>query len=136
MVMVWLCGVRFFTRAQAHRERVNQTIMTHMEKRLSANGIEVNMVETQSIHLSSHLEQTLAIVVESENRIKSQINEARGDLNSSKHLVEAANLLGENPDIALDLQAYENLHNISLHHNHTIIVPRDLLSRVHSMLEQ
>lgn len=125
-----------FSHLLDHRERVNLSIMSHMEKRLSANGIEVSMVETQSIHLSSHLEQTLAIVVESENRIQSQINEARGDLNSSKHLVEAADLLGENPGIALDLQAYENLHNISLHHNHTIIVPRDLLSRVHSMLGQ
>ena len=125
-----------FSEILDHRERVNACVLSHMEKRLNVNGIEVNMVETQSIHLSAHLEQTLAVVVESENRIQSQINEARGDLNSSKHLVEAANLLGQNPGLALDLQAYENLHHISQHNNHTIIVPRDIFSRVHSMLEQ
>ena len=134
-------GKNRFSDVLTHRDTVNQEIMKFMEVRLEDVGIEVDLVETQSLVLSSHLQLAMAMVIESEKKAEGKIIQAYGDLESSKILVEAAeNMKSESGSnglgLAMELHRFELLSQISAHDNRTIVIPNDLLSNLSSLIRK
>lgn len=122
-----------FTNILAHRESINKSIMDYMEVRLEAWGLEVDLVETQSIHLGEELHLSMAIVAESQTRASGKVIDALGHLESSKIYANAAKEFDLNP-VSMDLQKWDVMNNISHHQCQTVIIPHDMFSRFRSLL--
>jgi hypothetical protein len=123
-----------FSNLLSQREKINKETMAYMELKLEQCGLELDLVETLNIRLSSHLETVLAVVAESENRAKSKVIDAIADLETSKSFAQAAAKLEENT-ISVMLQKWEILHQIGQHNCQTVVVPHDLLGRLSSAFE-
>jgi hypothetical protein len=126
-------GQNTFSTILTQREKINKAISAFMHAKLEKCGMDIDMVETQSINLGSHLHRAMAMVVEAQNRIKSQVIEAKGDVESAKILVEAAKGMTDNP-AAVTLMGWASLEQIAHHGCNSIVVPNDILSRFRDAL--
>ena len=110
------------------REKLNEKLQEIIDLHTDPWGIKVSMVELKAVDLPQEMQRAMAKQAEAEREKRAKIVHAQGELEASKALGEAANVISVNP-VTLQLRYLQTLTEIATEKNSTIIfpVPVDLL---------
>jgi len=106
----------------AERVKLNSDIQKILDEQTYAWGIKVSVVELKRIDLNENMIRAIAKQAEAERDRRAKIIHADGELQASRRLLEAAQILAEQPQ-ALQLRYLQTLSNIAEEKNSTIIFP-------------
>lgn len=121
----------------SHREQLNQRIQTIIDQRTEPWGVKVVSVEVKQVDLPDTMLRAMAKQAEAEREKRSKIINAEGEYAAAQRLVEAANMLAEQP-VTLQLRYLQTLTDIGTEKNTTIVFPLpmefvSLLNKFHSV---
>jgi len=113
----------------SHRDALNQRIQAIIDQRTEPWGVKVVSVEVKQVDLPEQMLRAMAKQAEAEREKRSKIINADGEFSAAQRLVDAANLLAQQP-ITLQLKYLQTLTDIGTEKNTTIIfpLPMELLS--------
>lgn len=113
----------------AERTKLNAHIQQILDEQTDAWGIKVTVVEIKRIDLNESMIRAIAKQAEAERERRAKVIHADGELQASHKLLEAAQILAEQPQ-ALQLRYLQTLSNIAEEKNSTIVfpIPIELLS--------
>lgn len=106
----------------AEREQLNFDIQEILDKQTDTWGIKISNVEIKHIDLDESMVRAIAKQAEAERERRAKVINAKGELEASKNLVEAANILSENPQ-GIQLRYLQTLSDISSDKTNTVIFP-------------
>ena len=106
----------------AERTKLNTHIQQILDEHTDAWGIKIGMVEIKHIDLNESMIRAIARQAEAERERRAKVIHADGELQASKKLLEAAQILAQQPQ-ALQLRYLQTLSNIAEEKNSTIIFP-------------
>ena len=104
------------------REKINKSIQEILDRQTDPWGIKVSLVEVKAIDLPEEMKRAMAKQAEAEREKRAKIIHAEGELMASYKILEAANLLSQNP-VSLQLRYLQTLTEIATEKNSTIIFP-------------
>jgi regulator of protease activity HflC (stomatin/prohibitin superfamily) len=112
----------------AERDKLNVQLQEIIDQHTDPWGIKVSMVEVKHVDLPQEMQRAMARQAEAEREKRAKVIHADGELQASKSLGEAANVISTNP-VTLQLRFLQTLTEIATEKNSTIIfpVPVDLL---------
>jgi regulator of protease activity HflC (stomatin/prohibitin superfamily) len=115
----------------SEREDLNARLQHILDERTDPWGIKVSMVEVKHVDLPQEMQRAMARQAEAEREKRAKIIHARGELEASKSLSEAALVMSANP-ITIQLRYLQTLTEIAAEKNSTIIfpLPVDLISNL------
>ncbi|HVW78461.1 MAG TPA: slipin family protein [Alloacidobacterium sp.] len=115
----------------SHRDALNQRIQAIIDQRTEPWGVKVVSVEVKQVDLPEQMLRAMAKQAEAEREKRSKIINAEGEYGAAQRLVEAANLLAQQP-ITLQLKYLQTLTDIGTEKNTTVIfpLPMELLSLI------
>jgi len=110
------------------RDKLNARLQEIIDMHTDPWGIKVSMVEVKHVDLPQEMQRAMARQAEAEREKRAKIIHADGELQASKSLGMAADVIGRNP-VTLQLRFLQTLTEIATEKNSTIIfpVPVDLL---------
>jgi regulator of protease activity HflC (stomatin/prohibitin superfamily) len=106
----------------AHREDLNSDLRTIIEKQTKPWGVEVRVVEIKDVEIPESMQRAMAREAEAERERRAKVINARGELQASKELREAAETLSKNP-ASLQLRYLQTLLELGADHNSTVVFP-------------
>lgn len=106
----------------AERTKLNTHIQQILDEHTDAWGIKIGMVEIKQIDLNENMIRAIARQAEAERERRAKVIHADGELQASKKLLEAAQILSQQPQ-ALQLRYLQTLSNIAEEKNSTIVFP-------------
>jgi len=106
----------------AEREQLNYDIQEILDKQTDTWGIKISNVEIKHIDLDESMVRAIAKQAEAERERRAKVINAKGELEASKNLVEAAHILSENPH-GIQLRYLQTLSDISNDKTNTVIFP-------------
>jgi regulator of protease activity HflC (stomatin/prohibitin superfamily) len=104
------------------RESINARLRELIDQATEPWGIEVTTVEIKDVELPESMRRAMAREAESERERRAKVIHARGELEASTALGEAAGNLERNP-AALQLRTLQTLAEIAVERNSTIVFP-------------
>lgn len=110
------------------REKISTEICSIIDAATDPWGIKVENVELKDVSLPEEMKRVIAKVAEAEREKDAVITKAKGELEASNNLAEAARTLSETPG-ALHLRTLATLNDLSSDQSNTIIfaVPIEVL---------
>ena len=121
----------------AEREKLNADVQEILDQNTEAWGIKVTNVEIKNVDLDESMIRAIAAQAEAERSRRAKVIHAEGELQASKKLAEAANMLSSESQ-ALQLRYLQTLTEISSERNTNTIVfplPMDLVKPIFDRLE-
>ena len=111
------------------REKLNLDIQKVLDEQTDAWGIKVSNVEIKQVDLNESMVRAIARQAEAERERRAKIIHAEGELQASKTLLEAAQMLAQAPQ-AMQLRYLQTLTQLAGDRTSTIVfpVPVDLVS--------
>lgn len=106
----------------AERDRLNADIQLILDKQTDAWGIKVANVEIKHIDLDENMTRAIAKQAEAERERRAKVIHATGELQASQTLLEAANVLSQNP-LSIQLRYLQTLSDISSEKTNSVIFP-------------
>jgi regulator of protease activity HflC (stomatin/prohibitin superfamily) len=106
----------------ADREVINQKLQQIIDEQTEPWGIKVTIVEVKDVELPNSMQRAMAKQAEAEREKRSKIIHAEGELQASKALGQAAEVIAREP-VTLQLRYLQTLTEISVEKNSTIIFP-------------
>jgi len=106
----------------SERTKLNTAIQVILDEHTDAWGIKIGMVEIKHIDINENMVRAIARQAEAERERRAKVIHADGELQASKKLLEAAQILAQEPQ-ALQLRYLQTLSNIGEEKNSTIIFP-------------
>ena len=106
----------------SHRDALNQRIQTIIDQRTEPWGVKVVSVEVKQVDLPESMLRAMAKQAEAEREKRSKIIIAEGEFAAAQRLVEAGNLLAQQP-LTLQLRYLQTLTDIGTEKNTTIVFP-------------
>jgi regulator of protease activity HflC (stomatin/prohibitin superfamily) len=106
----------------AEREQLNYDIQEILDKQTDTWGIKISNVEIKHIDLDESMVRAIAKQAEAERERRAKVINAKGELEASKNLVEAAHILSKNPQ-GIQLRYLQTLSDISNDKTNTVIFP-------------
>lgn len=106
----------------AERNKLNAHIQQILDEQTEAWGVKVGMVEIKDIDLNDNMIRAIAKQAEAERERRAKIIHADGEYEASKKLLEAAQVLCQQPQ-ALQLRYLQTVSNIAEEKNSTIVFP-------------
>ncbi len=106
----------------AERERLNTDIQEILDKQTDAWGIKISNVEIKHIDLDESMVRAIAKQAEAERERRAKVINAKGELEASENLLEAANMLGKNP-LGIQLRYLQTMNDIAGDRTNTVIFP-------------
>ena len=106
----------------SHRDALNQRIQTIIDLRTEPWGVKVVSVEVKQVDLPESMLRAMAKQAEAEREKRSKIINAEGEFAAAQRLVEASNLLAQEP-LAIQLRYLQTLTDIGTEKNTTIVFP-------------
>jgi regulator of protease activity HflC (stomatin/prohibitin superfamily) len=106
----------------AERIKLNMHIQQILDEQTDAWGIKVSVVEIKHIDLNENMVRAIAKQAEAERERRAKVIHADGELQASRKLLEAAQILAQQPE-ALQLRYLQTLSNIAEEKNSTIVFP-------------
>jgi regulator of protease activity HflC (stomatin/prohibitin superfamily) len=106
----------------SHRDALNQRIQTIIDLRTEPWGVKVVSVEVKQVDLPESMLRAMAKQAEAEREKRSKIINAEGEYAAAQRLVEAANLLSQQP-LTMQLRYLQTLTDIGTEKNTTVIFP-------------
>jgi len=106
----------------SHRDSLNMRIQTIIDQRTEPWGVKVVSVEVKQVDLPESMLRAMAKQAEAEREKRSKVIHAEGEFAAAQRLVEAANLLAQQP-ITMQLRYLQTLTEIGVEKNTTIVFP-------------
>lgn len=106
----------------AERERLNEDIQAILDKRTDAWGIKISNVEIKHIDLDENMVRAIAKQAEAERERRAKVIHAQGELQASQALLDAANILSQNPQ-GIQLRYLQTLSDISGERTNALVFP-------------
>jgi regulator of protease activity HflC (stomatin/prohibitin superfamily) len=106
----------------SHRDALNQRIQTIIDLRTEPWGVKVVSVEVKQVDLPESMLRAMAKQAEAEREKRSKIINAEGEFAAAQRLVEAANMLSQQP-LTMQLRYLQTLTDIGTEKNTTVIFP-------------
>jgi regulator of protease activity HflC (stomatin/prohibitin superfamily) len=109
----------------AHREDLNERLRTQIAAQTTSWGVEVRLVEIKDVEIPEAMQRAMAREAEAERERRAKIINARGELQASEELRQAADVLSPNP-ASLQLRYLQTLLELGADHNSTVVFPLPL----------
>jgi regulator of protease activity HflC (stomatin/prohibitin superfamily) len=106
----------------SERDKLNERLQEIIDKHTDPWGIKISMVEVKHVDLPQEMQRAMARQAEAEREKRAKIIHARGELEASKALGEAAVVMSANP-VTLQLRYLQTLTEIAAEKNSTIVFP-------------
>jgi regulator of protease activity HflC (stomatin/prohibitin superfamily) len=106
----------------AQREDLNNDLRTILEAQTQPWGIEVRVVEIKDVEIPESMQRAMAREAEAERERRAKVINARGELQASDELRQAAETLSKNP-ASLQLRYLQTLLELGADHNSTVVFP-------------
>ena len=106
----------------AERDKLNADIQQILDKQTDTWGIKVANVEIKHIDLDENMTRAIAKQAEAERERRAKVIHATGELQASQTLLEAANVLAQNP-LSIQLRYLQTLSDISGEKTNSIVFP-------------
>ena len=106
----------------AEREQLNYDIQEILDKQTDTWGIKISNAEIKHVDLNESMVRAIAKQAEAERERRAKVINAKGELEASKNLVEAAKILSDNPH-GIQLRYLQTLSDISNDKTNTVIFP-------------
>jgi regulator of protease activity HflC (stomatin/prohibitin superfamily) len=106
----------------AHREDLNSDLRTIIEKLTTPWGVEVRVVEIKDVEIPESMQRAMAREAEAERERRAKVINARGELQASEELRQAAETLSKNP-ASLQLRYLQTLLELGADQNSTVVFP-------------
>lgn len=106
----------------SERDKLNDDIQEIIDTSAEGWGIKVANVEIKHVDLDDSMIRAIARQAEAERERRAKVIHAEGELQASRKLVEAANVMSANP-AALQLRYLQTMNDMSTKNASTIVVP-------------
>ena len=106
----------------SHRDALNQRIQSIIDLRTEPWGVKVVSVEVKQVDLPESMLRAMAKQAEAEREKRSKIINAEGEYAAAQRLVEAAQMLAQQP-LTMQLRYLQTLTDIGTEKNTTVIFP-------------
>lgn len=106
----------------AKREKINQKLQQIIDEQTEPWGIKVTIVEIKDVELPQSMQRAMAKQAEAEREKRAKVIHAEGELQASRTLAEAANIIAREP-VTLQLRYLQTLTEIAVEKNSTIVFP-------------
>jgi len=117
-----VCGQAELDELLAEREKINKQIQGILDRQTDPWGIKVSVVEVKGIDLPEEMKRAMAKQAEAEREKRAKIIHARGELEASEAILQAAEMLSKNP-VSLQLRYLQTLTEVAAEKNSTTIFP-------------
>ena len=104
------------------REELNVRLQEIIDQHSDPWGVKVSMVEVKHVDLPPDMQRAMARQAEAEREKRAKIIHAEGELQASKKLAEAADVMATNP-LTIQLRYMQTLTEISTENASTIVFP-------------
>ena len=104
------------------REKINDRLQHIIDDATEPWGVKVSIVEVKDVELNSQMIRAMAREAEAERERRAKIIHATGELEASKQLAEAAQMINTEPG-AMTLRYLQTLVEIGVENNTTTIFP-------------
>lgn len=106
----------------AERDQIAHTMQQLLDAATDPWGIKVERVEVKDVRLPQNLQRAMAAEAEATREAQAKIIAAKGEMDASRALKEAADVIAQSPG-ALQLRYLQTLTQISAEKNSTIVFP-------------
>src|SRR6188472_3740582 len=106
----------------AHREDLNERLREQIAQQTTIWGVEVRLVEIKDVEIPEAMQRAMAREAEAERERRAKIINARGELQASEELRQAADTLTLNP-ASLQLRYLQTLLELGADQNSTVVFP-------------
>ncbi|MEM8963483.1 MAG: slipin family protein [Acidobacteriota bacterium] len=106
----------------SERDRLNDKLQEIVDLQTDPWGIKVTLVEVKHVDLPSEMQRAMARQAEAEREKRAKVIHAEGEMQASKNLAEAADVVAQNP-VTLQLRYLQTLTDIAAERNSTILFP-------------
>lgn len=106
----------------SERDTIADTMQHILDEATDPWGIKVERVEVKDVRLPQNLQRSMAAEAEATRDAQAKIIAAKGEMDASKALKEAADVIAQSPG-ALQLRYLQTLTAISAEKNSTIVFP-------------
>lgn len=117
-----MLGTKSLSEILADREEISGSMQRTLDEATDPWGVLVERVEVKDVRLPQNLQRAMAAEAEAHRDAKAKVIAAEGELNASKALKEAADVISESP-AALQLRYLQTLSTIAAERNSTILFP-------------
>merc|ERR1712042_351073 len=117
-----ILGTRTMQEILADREEVSKMMQVTLDEATDPWGIKVERVEIKDVRLPIQLQRAMAAEAEAARDARAKVIAAEGEMNASRKLKEAADVMSESPN-SMQLRYLQTLTSISAEKNSTIIFP-------------
>ncbi|HSF27268.1 MAG TPA: slipin family protein [Actinomycetes bacterium] len=106
----------------AHREDLNEDLRTSIEHQTEPWGVRVTVVEIKDVEIPEAMQRAMAREAEAERERRAKVINARGELQASEELRQAAETLSRSP-AAIQLRYLQTLLELGADQNSTVVFP-------------
>ena len=106
----------------ASRESINHRLQEILDSQTEPWGVKVSNVEVKQIDLPVEMQRAMARQAEAERERRAKVIAAEGEMQASKKLAEAAEVMAAQP-ISLQLRYLQTIREMANEHSTTTIVP-------------
>lgn len=106
----------------AHRADLNEDLAASIAALTEPWGVQVEVVEIKDVEIPEMMQRAMAREAEAERERRAKVISARGELQASKELRDAAMVLSESP-ASLQLRYLQTLLELGADQNSTVVFP-------------
>jgi len=106
----------------AHRADLNEDLAKSIDAMTEPWGVKVHVVEIKDVEIPEAMQRAMAREAEAERERRAKVINARGELQASAELRDAARTLSESP-ASLQLRYLQTLLELGADHNSTVVFP-------------
>lgn len=117
-----ILGTRSLSGILSERESIAGELLEILDEATDPWGIKVERVEVKDVRLPQSMQRSMAAEAEAARDAKAKIIAAEGEMNASKSLKEAADVISSSSS-ALQLRYLQTLTTIATERNSTIVFP-------------
>ncbi|XP_031569655.1 mechanosensory protein 2-like isoform X2 [Actinia tenebrosa] len=115
-------GTKSLSEILTERDIISHVMQSALDEATDPWGVKVERVEVKDVRLPQQLQRAMAAEAEASREARAKVIAADGEMNASRSLKEAADIIAENSQ-ALQLRYLQTLTTISAEKNSTIIFP-------------
>ncbi len=106
----------------SNRERLNEGLEIMIDSPALSWGVQIDRVEIKDVALPETMKRSMSRQAEAERERRSRIITADGELQASRTLAEAAQIMAEHP-AALQLRLLQTVVEVAAEKNSTLVLP-------------
>jgi regulator of protease activity HflC (stomatin/prohibitin superfamily) len=106
----------------SHRDDLNSDLRDIIEHQTQPWGVDVSVVEIKDVEIPEQMQRAMAREAEAERERRAKVINARGELQASTELKQAAEMLSQSP-ASLQLRYLQTLLELGADQNSTVVFP-------------